>query len=230
MHFQGLNLNLLVSLDALLTERSVTRAAERVHVTQPAMSASLNQLRQHLGDALLQQVGRQLELTPRGRALAAPVKDLLVRIDTVLNAEPVFAPATTRRTFNIAMSGAMVELIGVRLIRHLMQSAPKVSVNIVDLATDSLRDVEEGRLDFCITMSERTVNSLVNVAETLSSEQLYSDSFVIVAALDNVAVHGETTYDDLCLMPYIELRMGGDLKSIPTLMLDREIRRPHVIA
>src|SRR3546814_3260882 len=59
MHFRGLNLNLLVSLDALLTEKSVSRAAEKLHITQPAMSASLQRLRQYLSDPLLHQVGRK---------------------------------------------------------------------------------------------------------------------------------------------------------------------------
>ncbi len=230
MHFQGLNLNLLVSLDALLTEKSVTRAAERVHVTQPAMSAALNQLRQHLGDPLLQQVGRQLELTPRARILAEPVKDLLVRITTVLTAEPVFAPATARRTFRIAMSGAMVELVGVQLIRHLMTEAPFISVHIVDLAADSLRDVEEGRLDFCVTMSERALSTASDLANTLSSEHLYSDEFVIVAAAGNAAVFDGMTYDEFCGMPYVELRLSGELKSIPNLVLDRESKRPPTVA
>src|SRR3546814_6590958 len=76
MHFRGLNLNLLVSLDALLTEKSVSRAAEKLHITQPAMSASLQRLRQYLSDPLLHQVGRKFELTPRALAMSMSVKEL----------------------------------------------------------------------------------------------------------------------------------------------------------
>src|SRR3546814_19494155 len=107
MHFRGLNLNLLVSLDALLTEKSVSRAAEKLHITQPAMSASLQRLRQYLSDPLLHQVGRKFELTPRALAMSMPVKDLLLQIDAQLNADQSFDPLTSKRTFRLAMSANM---------------------------------------------------------------------------------------------------------------------------
>ena len=68
MHFKGLDLNLLVALDALLSERNVTRAAERIHLSQPGMSAALQKLRWHFSDQLLERVGRRLDLTQIGRA------------------------------------------------------------------------------------------------------------------------------------------------------------------
>src|SRR3546814_20085120 len=94
MHFRGLNLNLLVSLDALLTEKSVSRAAEKLHITQPALSASLQRLRQYLSDPLLHQVGRKFELTPRALAMSMSVKELLLQIDALLNADQSFDPLT----------------------------------------------------------------------------------------------------------------------------------------
>src|SRR3546814_10847397 len=99
MHFRGLKLNLLVSLDALLTEKSVSRAAEKLHITQPAMGASLQRLRQYLSDPLLHQVGRKFELTPRALAMSMSVKELLLQIDALLNADQSFDPLTAKRTF-----------------------------------------------------------------------------------------------------------------------------------
>src|SRR3546814_2974175 len=80
MHLQGLDLNLLIALDALLTERNVTRAAERIHISQPGMSAALQKHRHHFSDQLLERIGRNMELTARGRALAEPVKSILSQV------------------------------------------------------------------------------------------------------------------------------------------------------
>lgn len=78
MNFNQFDLNLLVALDGLLTEKNVTRAAERLYVSQPTMSAALSKLRYRLSDDLLERVGRRFELTPRGRELSAPVRDILL--------------------------------------------------------------------------------------------------------------------------------------------------------
>ena len=73
MHLRGLDLNLLIALDALFTEKNVTRAAERINISQPGMSAALQKLRWHFSDPLLERVGRRMELTVRGRALDVEV-------------------------------------------------------------------------------------------------------------------------------------------------------------
>ena len=78
------DLNLLATLDALLHEKNVTRAAQRMHVTQPTMSAALHKLRQYLDDELLVRVGRDMELTPRGLALVEPVRDTLRGVQDIV--------------------------------------------------------------------------------------------------------------------------------------------------
>jgi len=227
MHFRGLDLNLLVSLDALLSEKNVTRAAERVHVSQPAMSAALQKLRIYLSDPLLDRVGRQFELTPRARALAGPVKEILLSVRTVLNAEQDFDPQTDTRTFRAAMSGYAAEMLAVPIIRYLSQHAPGISLHVGDLSTDSLRRVEDGELDFCITVVERAISDPTRSADILSTQQLFSDRFVLVAAEDNEAVSEQLTYDDFCALPYIEVRFTGNFQSLPELVLDRLETRPR---
>jgi len=212
MHFRGLDLNLLVSLDALLSEKNVTRAAERVHVSQPAMSAALQKLRIYLSDPLLDRVGRQFELTPRARALAGPVKEILLSVRTVLNAEQDFDPQTDTRTFRAAMSGYAAEMLAVPIIRYLSQHAPGISLH---------------ELDFCITVVERAISDPTRSADILSTQQLFSDRFVLVAAEDNEAVSERLTYDDFCALPYIEVRFTGNFQSLPELVLDRLETRPR---
>src|SRR3546814_14256061 len=87
MHLKGLNLNLLVVLDALLREKSVTKTAERLNVTQPAISAALQRLREYLEDPLLERNGRKVELTQRAKDLAVPVREILLRIESALRSE-----------------------------------------------------------------------------------------------------------------------------------------------
>jgi len=227
MHFRGLDLNLLVSLDALLSEKNVTRAAERVHVSQPAMSAALQKLRVYLSDPLLERVGRQFELTPRAKNLAGPVKEILLSVGTVLNAEQTFEPESARRTFRAAMSGYAAEVLGVPMIRHLSRHAPGVSLHIGDLATDSLRRVEEGELDFCITVVERAISEPSRSADVLSAQPLFSDRFVLVAAEANGAVNEGMAYEAFCDLPYVEVRFGGDFLSLPELVLERQPQAPR---
>lgn len=111
MRFNRLDLNLLVALDALLTERSITRAAERVHLSQSAMGNALGRLREHLGDELLVQVGRQMELTPRAEVLQEAVRDVLVRIDTSIAAQPEFNCSRSDREFKLFISDYSMDML-----------------------------------------------------------------------------------------------------------------------
>ncbi len=97
MQLNRFDLNLLIALDALLHEKNVTRAAERVFVSQPAMSAALQKLRDYFNDQLLVRVGRDMELTPRGLSLVEPVREALLRIQITLGTQPTFDPAKVQR-------------------------------------------------------------------------------------------------------------------------------------
>jgi DNA-binding transcriptional LysR family regulator len=104
MDLGGLDLNLLVVLDALFTEKSVSRAGQRLHLSQSATSGALARLRQTFNDPLLIQVGRRMTLTPRAEGLIEPVRDLLLKAEAIHSASPNFNPTTSTRTFRIRMS------------------------------------------------------------------------------------------------------------------------------
>src|SRR3546814_20135725 len=109
--------NLLLALDVLLSERSVTRAADRLCVSQPSVSAALQRLRQHFDDPLLVRIGRGMELTPKARALIEPVRNALVNINAALESQPLFEPLTSERIFRIPMSNSFVLLYLPPLVR-----------------------------------------------------------------------------------------------------------------
>ncbi|MBG0566964.1 LysR family transcriptional regulator [Actinoplanes aureus] len=116
MKLGQVDLNLLVVLDALLREKNVTRAAERLHLSQPATSTALARLRKVLGDQLLTKHGRHLELTPRAQALIDPVREVLATIEQTIVRPPVFDPATDTRRFTVIAS----DYVGVMLLRPLL--------------------------------------------------------------------------------------------------------------
>nr|MCU0927273.1 LysR family transcriptional regulator [Hydrogenophaga sp.] len=99
------------ALDALLTEKNVTRAGERVFLSQSTMSNALARLREYFDDELLVQVGGRMELTPRAELLHEAVRDVLVRIDTTVAARPAFEPSESDREFTLFVSDYSMEVL-----------------------------------------------------------------------------------------------------------------------
>src|SRR6476469_3974417 len=125
------NLNLLLALDALLGEGSVTAAAKRVRVTPSAMSHSLSELRELLGDPLLVRSGRGMVLSPRAEALVGPLHTLLVDAERLLRGGATFDPATAARRFVIAAPDFLATLLLPQLLDAARREAPKTVLEIV---------------------------------------------------------------------------------------------------
>src|ERR1044071_1288476 len=130
MHFEQLDLNLLVALDALLTERSITAAGVRVHLTQSAMSGALSRLREFFGDELLTQVGRKMVPTPLGESLGEPVRQILLQIKSTLYAKPGFDPASSTRHFSLMMSDYVATVLMGQVLVRAEAQAPRVRFNV----------------------------------------------------------------------------------------------------
>ena len=127
MRYRRLDLNLLVALDALLSEKSVTRAASKLNITQPAMSGALARLRDYFEDPLVVQVGRQMELTPLAVSLVAPVHDIILRIDSAIATEPAFEPRESKRHFSITASDYVIRVFLLDVLKRVHREAPGVS-------------------------------------------------------------------------------------------------------
>lgn len=111
MRFRRLDLNLIVYLDALLAERSVSRAAERVHISQSAMSDALARLRDYFQDKLFVQVGRSMVPTPLAQSMAQPVRDVLLQIESVASSNVQFDPLNSRRKIGILASDYVADVL-----------------------------------------------------------------------------------------------------------------------
>jgi len=137
----NVDLNLLVSLRALLQERNVTRAAQIIGVSQPAMSNALARLRRQFGDDLLVREGRGLALTPVARELRYAVEPALAMVERALRMQASFDPASTTQTFRIAASDYGMSLLSAPL-RGLERVAPSVVVELIQVNRDFVRDSE----------------------------------------------------------------------------------------
>src|SRR5262245_58434475 len=149
MNLRQFDLNLLVALDALLTERNVTRAGERLYLSQPAMSGILARLRLLFNDELLVRVGRHLEPTALASELARPVRECVQQIEDLLSTQRAFSPETEARTFVIAASDYVVLLLLGLLVQRLTTAAPNISVRFVSLESSGADRLAMGEIDFC---------------------------------------------------------------------------------
>jgi DNA-binding transcriptional LysR family regulator len=125
VHLRQMDLNLLVALDALVEEGSVTRAARRVGLTQSAMSRALGRLRAHLGDPLLIRAGARMVLTPRAEGLGPALRGALQELEAIVTRGPTFDPASTRRTFRVATADYGMAVVVPALLGRLAVLAPR---------------------------------------------------------------------------------------------------------
>ncbi|HLS49291.1 MAG TPA: LysR family transcriptional regulator [Actinomycetaceae bacterium] len=192
-----LDLNLLVSLDALLTERNVTRAAERLYMSQPSLSAALARLRSHFDDQLLARRGNTYELTPLAARLAEHTTIALNAARRVFESQARWDPKESARHFTIHGSDYALTTIGARASRLVSQEAPNVQLRLVPTTSPGLSDVLQ-RL--------ASVDGIVlphGVVSGRPHADLYRDDWVLVAAKDNPRTAEGITLELLAASPWV---------------------------
>jgi len=155
MRYKKLDLNLLVALHALLTTASVSQAAAALHVTQPAMSASLARLREFFEDPLLVPAGRKLVLTPLATALAESTRETMEHIDETMSRRPRFDPSSARRTFVVAASDYSSQIILQPLVALMAGEAPGISLEIISAIPGAVNEqLKRREIDFALLPEE----------------------------------------------------------------------------
>lgn len=196
---RNLDLNLLRTLDALLRERHVTRAADRLGLSQPAVSAALSRLRRHFGDELLVRSGNKLELTPLAEQLAGTTELALIGVRRVFDAVPQFDPATAQRDFTLVTSDYATAVLGRRVSTVVEQEAPGVRLRFNAQTVDSVDHPME---------TLRTVDGMVLPHGYLSDVpmvDLYQDDWVCIVSADNESVGDTLTLDDVQRLPWVDV-------------------------
>ncbi|MFO1409067.1 MAG: LysR family transcriptional regulator [Steroidobacteraceae bacterium] len=203
------DLNLLIALDALLREKNVTRAAERVFLSQPAMSAALQKLRAYFNDPLLVRVGRDLQLTPKGLSLVEPVHEVLLRVQATLATQPAFDPGSARQRFTLVLASPALVLMAPRLLERLAREAPGVRCHFESLDATSLSRLEYGDADLGIAIDDPGFFGQRNWPEWLRSAALRSVRWSWIADRDNPEVDVGVEPGRLRALPRAIAQSGG---------------------
>ena len=203
----GLNLNLLAALDALLSERNVTRAARRVGITQPAMSQTLARLRELFSDPLLVRRGRAMVLTPRAEAMLVPLSDALLSVERAVQLGMGFDSKTSTRIFSVALPDLSVTAMLGPLLRLIGEQAPGVRVQVEPLSVSRLSEkLASGAIDLVLAVH-------LGSSEGLRSEPLLTDDYVCLVRrghplarrkrvrIEDYAAHGHLAYTPVGFVP-----------------------------
>ncbi|MBB4188695.1 MULTISPECIES: LysR family transcriptional regulator [Sinorhizobium] len=225
MRFKGLDLNLLVALDALMTERSVTVAARSVKLSQPAMSSALARLRTYFGDELFTMQGRELIPTPRAEALAPAVRDALQHIQFSIISWDMFNPAASQRRFRIILSDFMLLVFFEKVVKRVAREAPGVGFELLFLDGDPNELLRRGELDFLI-MPELYMSNEHPKAE------LFDETLVCVGCPENQQLTRQLSLEGYVSMGHVAGTFGWTLKPPieESLLLEHRLQRRIEVA
>jgi LysR family transcriptional regulator, nod-box dependent transcriptional activator len=201
MRFGRLDLNLLVALDALLTEKSVSLAADRLCLSQSATSSALGRLRDYFGDDLLVVKGRHMILTARAEELIEPVRAVLEQIRSTIAVAPSFDPATADRQVRIMASDYTTQVLLAEALAQLETDAPNMRFEIQPMSTNPIEAVERGYVDLLITID-------FAVSTDHPSQFLFEDDYVVVGDAANPAFAGEMTREVYFSLGHVTARFG----------------------
>ena len=201
MRFGRLDLNLLVALDALLTERSVSLAADRLCLSQSATSSALGRLRDYFGDELLVVKGRTMILTARAEELIEPVRAVLEQIRTTVSVAPPFDPATADRVVRIMASDYSTDVLLAGVLVDLEKDAPNMRFEIQPMHDMPIEAIERGYIDLLLTIDYA-------ISADHPSQVLFEDDYVVVGDRDNPALAGPITRQLYFELGHVTPRFG----------------------
>jgi DNA-binding transcriptional LysR family regulator len=198
----ALDLNMLPALRALLQERSVTRAAARLGLRQPAASAALRRLRTHFKDPLLLRTGPTYELSPLAAALLAQVEQVLAAAEAVLLERANFDSATSRRRFTVMATDADFLPVCDRVLRHLA-TCPGITLDLIPVTAAALHDLETALHGVDLLLMPR------GAASGYPSTSLWDDEWALVVGDHALIDGGRLTPERLSRMIWIEPFRGA---------------------
>ncbi len=201
MRFNGLDMNLLVALDAMLMEQNISKAAAKMHMTQSAMSNALGRLRDYFEDELLIQVGRRLEMTPRAQQLQAAVRALLLQMESTIVTKPTFDPATSDRAFKLLVSEYTTNVLMPVLLRKAYELSHSVTFDLLQQRDDPEGLLTRGDADVLI------------IPEGFASTQhpfetLYEDSYTCVVWEGNTKIGGSLSHEEYLAAGHVAVQYG----------------------
>ena len=213
-NFRTLDLNLLRVFDEVMAERSLTRAARNLALTQPAVSNALRRLRDTLGDELVRRSGQGMEPTPRALLLWPAVRDALRQLQQSL-APSRFDPSEADTTFVLAMADATAAELVPRLVDIIEAEAPGVSLRVVPLATrDPRKLLDDEAIDLAVgyfpaVVADLTARAQVGKAVAFATQRLYDGEYVCVMRADHPLASGPLTLNRFCAARHLLVSFSG---------------------
>ena len=207
-----IDLNLLVHLDALLTERSVTRAAARVGIGQAAMSHNLGRLRELFGDELLTRPAEGMRLTPRAVTLLEPLRTTLAQVGALVSRDQAFDPATAVRTFRFGLPDSMEVLIMPTLLARMREVAPGIHLRLYNFDASRLLDeVDADELDLAIGYDEAFQQGQFHHKR----RKLFTETYLCMFNAEKTGIAPPISLDDYVRLPHVltSLRPGRSVRG-----------------
>jgi LysR family transcriptional regulator, nod-box dependent transcriptional activator len=226
MKLSQFDLNLLVALDALLSEKNVTHAGMRIHLSQSATSAALARLRSFFQDQLLVPVGGKMVLTPMAHSLVRPVRNLLLQAQATIAMKAQFDPARSRRHFSVAMSDYVATVFMADALSSVQQYAPYITFELVPTSERAVEALETGNLDLLIAPE-------VFASKTHPKVPLFEDTHTVIAWTGNSRVGKRVSVEQFLKMGHVAIHVGeGPGPNFDELILRRlkYKRRAEVVA
>lgn len=205
MRFNGLDLNLLVAFDALMTEPNLTAAARRINLSQPAMSAAVARLRTYFHDELFTMMGRKLVPTPRAEALAAPVREALSHIQLSIISPDGFKPEKSNRRFRIILSDFMMTVFLRKVVDRVAQEAPAVSFDLLPPEEDPDQLLRRGEIDFLVCPE-------LFMSRTHPKMPLFDESYVYVGCRMNKQLNKPLTLERYLSIGQVAAKFGRTIR------------------
>ncbi|MDN5843062.1 MAG: LysR family transcriptional regulator [Alcaligenaceae bacterium] len=220
VNLRSVDLNLLVFFDALMSERHVTRAAEKVAISQPAMSNALSRLRMLFKDELFVRTAKGMEPTPRAVELGMRVHAVLQQTTRLMSSDVQFDPATSRRDFSARLSDLVGILILPRLMARLRTEGPGVSLDTIHLSPEQTIDaLETDRLDIAVSMG-------LEHTSAIRSETLFNDRMVCVMGENHPLAQGRLSLKQFLSYPHLRVSMSPtDIRFVDRVLAEKNLER-----
>jgi len=218
MRLDHFDLNLLIAFDVLIEERSVTRAAERLNLTQSAMSAALKRLREAFADDILVQHGKRMVPTSGALSLAPHVAAAVLNLRGILASGMRFDPAQSRRRFRIVASDFITTVLIGPALRSLQREAPGIQIEITLPRSDILEQLENGEIDLIISPEQF-------LSPDHPRELVFEERHVVVGCAMNPAMQGPLDAATFYGCGHIVVSVSRDGTFIDNFLRGREEQR-----
>lgn len=232
IHDRHLDLNALVVLRTLVEERGVTRAAERLGLTQSAVSHALAKLRRVLGDPLLVRSPGGMEPTPRAQAIAVPLARALDDLVGAVRPPASFEPMQSDRRFRVATDDYLERVLLPPLLARLWQEGPAINISVASTGSQSGHDLAAGLVDVVIAPS-----GVIGRLPGAFTQRLFFEEFVCLVRDDHPLVRDRLSLRRFVALPHVLVAPGGRPGSIVDKALAREgfrrrvaVQVPHFLA